>query len=263
MKFSIKLIQSELTRLGLNPGSIDGAMGPQTLAALNRVDKLPKSWSTERKLVGFIQIICTTEHIDAGKIDGLWGPQTSFAYQSLVELRKHGVVPQFRRPGEIVDVNPNNWPSQKTEKDIIDFYGEVGKNQTSVAVPYPHIIAWDVSKKATKITCHQKVATSLVRVLTRVKDYYGMDEIHRLRLDMWGGCLNVRKMRGGTRNSMHSWGMALDYDPENNQLNWGSDRAHFAQPEYTKWWEFWEEEGWVSLGRTRNYDWMHVQAAKL
>lgn len=28
-------------------------------------------------------------------------------------------------------------------------------------------------------------------------------------------------------------------------------------------WKCWEEEGWVSLGRQRNYDRMHVQAAKL
>ena len=43
----------------------------------------------------------------------------------------------------------------------------------------------------------------------------------------------------------------------------GWDRTASPRPEYeTSWW-FWEEEGWVSLGRTKNPDWMHVQAAKL
>ena len=263
MKYSIKLIQSELTKQGFKPGSIDGVWGKKTLAALEKVNGLPKSWKTDRKLVGFIQLTAQKENIDAGKIDGLWGPQTAFAYDSLVELRKYGVAPIIRRPGDFLDVNPNNWPSQKKEQDLIDFYGAVGKNQKSVVVPYPHIIAWDKSKSVTKITCHQKVADSLPRILTKVKAHYGIDGIHRLKLDMWGGCLNVRKMRGGTRNSMHSWGIALDYDPENNALKWGSDRASFALPDYNQWWEFWEQEGWVSLGRTRNYDWMHVQAAKL
>ena len=41
------------------------------------------------------------------------------------------------------------------------------------------------------------------------------------------------------------------------------DKATFAKPEYERWWQCWEEEGWLSLGRTRNFDWMHVQAAKL
>ena len=33
--------------------------------------------------------------------------------------------------------------------------------------------------------------------------------------------------------------------------------------DYDKWWEFWEEEGAVSLGRARDFDWMHVQFARL
>jgi hypothetical protein len=57
--------------------------------------------------------------------------------------------------------------------------------------------------------------------------------------------------------------MAIDHDPDNNQLNWSRNRATFARPEYEQWWQIWEEEGWVSLGRQRNFDWMHVQASKL
>ena len=139
----------------------------------------------------------------------------------------------------------------------------MGKDQTKIEVPYPHVIAWNRAQTVTRITRHRKVADSLVRVLTNVKEHYGKDGIERLRLDIWGGCLNVRRMRGGSRYSMHSWGIAMDYDPENNRLKWGRDRASFAQPQYNRWWEFWEQEGWVSLGRQRNFDWMHVQAAKL
>jgi hypothetical protein len=80
---------------------------------------------------------------------------------------------------------------------------------------------------------------------------------------LFGGCLNVRRMRGGSAWSMHSWGIAFDFDPDRNQLRWGRDRAAFAKPEYNKWFELWEEEGAVSLGRVRNFDWMHVQFARL
>ncbi len=263
MKYSIKFIQAELTRKGLNPGPIDGVMGVKTLTALAQVPGLEQSWNTERKLVGFIQLVATEEGIDAGKVDGLWGPQTSFAYDSLVELRKHGTLPIIRRPGDFVDVNPHNWPSEKSQQNIIDYYGKVGSDQIIVDVPYPHIFDWDRNKSTTRIKCHKKVGDSMVRVLTKVKDHYGMDGIHRLRLDIWGGGSVVRKKRGGTEYSMHSWGIAMDYDPSNNQFRWGSDKAVFAQPDYNRWWEIWEEEGWLSLGRASNFDWMHVQAAKL
>ncbi len=263
MNYSIRFIQAELKRKGFDPGPIDGIAGKRTFDALDLVQGLPRSWSNERKLVGFIQLVATAENIEAGKIDGLWGPQTAFAYQSLKELRLTGEPPDPWRPEDIAELNPNNWPSQRRESDLVDHYGEVGKDQTKIEVPYPHVIAWNRAQTVTRITRHRKVADSLVRVLTNVKEHYGKDGIERLRLDIWGGCLNVRRMRGGSRYSMHSWGIAMDYDPENNRLKWGRDRASFAQPQYNRWWEFWEQEGWVSLGRQRNFDWMHVQAAKL
>ena len=70
-------------------------------------------------------------------------------------------------------------------------------------------------------------------------------------------------MRGGSAWSIHSWGAAVDLDPDNNQLRWGKNKASFAKPAYENFWKIVENEGWVSLGRERNYDWMHFQAAKL
>jgi len=160
-----------------------------------------------------------------------------------------------------LDVNPNNWPLQN-QTDLINFYGDMGKNQKRLQLPYPHRLSWDKRIIINSFYCNEKVHDSLIKVLVNVLNHYGMDEIKRLRLDLWGGCLNVRLMRGGTEWSTHSWGIAMDYDPENNRLKWGREKASFAKPEYDKWWEFWEEEGWTSLGRTKNYDWMHVQAVK-
>jgi len=152
------------------------------------------------------------------------------------------------------------WPAQNEAK-LNAFYGAVGKNQTVITVPYTHVLAWEPQTKLTRISCNEKVAKSVQQVIEAVLAHYGKDGIHDLGLDLFGGCLNVRKMRGGTSWSMHSWGIALDYDPDNNQLKWGRDRATFAKPAYEKWWSIWEGAGWCSLGRRKNYDWMHVQAA--
>ncbi len=259
----IRFVQGELNARGYDAGEPDGVIGSRTIAALDEVDGLSSDWSAEQKAVGFVQLIANEDGIDAGPVDGLWGPQTSYAFDELVARRNNGHATPSWRPEELVVPNPNDWPSQSDEADIIRRYGEPGENQARIRLPYTHRLSWDTGTQINSFQCHELVHDSLLRVLTRVLDHYGTDEIKKLRLDLWGGCLNVRAMRGGTRRSMHSWGIAVDYDPNRNALGWGRDRAAFARPEYAAWWRFWEEEGWTSLGRTRNIDWMHVQAARL
>lgn len=45
-----------------------------------------------------------------------------------------------------------------------------------------------------------------------------------------------------------------------NRLRWGRGQARLAQRDAVPFWEAWEAEGWFSLGREKNFDWMHVQA---
>ena len=90
-----------------------------------------------------------------------------------------------------------------------------------------------------------------------------LETIKELRLNRFGGCLNVRKMRGGSAWSIHSWGAAIDIDPDRNQLKWGKDKAFLARSEYEPFWKIVEAEGWTSLLRARNFDAMHIQAANL
>jgi hypothetical protein len=262
-KKAIRFIQQQLNSRGLNAGAEDGILGQQTISALDRIDSVPETWSKKRKAVAFIQLLAQENQIETGVVDGYWGPQTEYAYGSLYQLLHEGNEPQLWRPEDLPNLNPNNWPEQSPQSEIVRIYGEPGQNQTKIDLPYPHRLSWKTSTVINRFSCHEKVHNSLERVLSRVLDNYGLEEIKQLRLDLWGGCLNVRKMRGGTKFSMHSWGIALDYDPTRNKLQWGRDRASFAKPEYDIWWRLWEEEGWVSLGRSRNFDWMHVQAAKL
>ena len=267
---AVRVVQQSLIDQGLDPGPVDGKLGENTYRAADqalgrRHTDLPadwQGWSNPRKAIACLQLLCKDRGIEVGPADGYWGPQTDFAFESLAHLLEHGEMPLPWRDDTPLDVNPNGWPRQE-EATLTAFYGPVGQNQVSLALPYPHRLAWNLRQTVTSLQCNAKVKESARRVLQRVFDHYGFDRIKDLGLDRWGGCLNVRKMRGGTQWSMHSWGIALDYDPERNQLKWGRDRAVFARPEYDAWWRFWEEEGWLSLGRTRNYDWMHVQAAKL
>jgi len=111
--------------------------------------------------------------------------------------------------------------------------------------------------------CHEKVATPLTTIYREAAKHYGEKEFRKLGLDLFGGCYNYRNMRGGTSLSTHAYGVAVDHDPERNQLRWGKDRAEFAKPVYDPFWAIVEAQGAVSLGRARNYDWMHFQFARL
>ncbi len=259
-----KIIQEQLNKLLGTSLVVDGDPGKRTMAALAQVTAVPSHWEKKRQLIGFIQHVCDLNGLNAGPVDGFWGPQTEYGYEKLKEKMATGQDPKPWRDDEGIGATPTagSWPIQ-TQSELEKYYGKPGENQTKVVVPYTLKIAWAPEKTVSRFTCHEKVADSISRVLTRVLDHYGEDQIALLGLDQWGGCLNVRKMRGGTKWSTHSWGMAIDWDPARNRLRWGKDKANFAKSDYDVWWKLWEEEGWVSLGRARNYDWMHVQAAKV
>ena len=150
------------------------------------------------------------------------------------------------------------------EKDVPDFYGEMGENQVRCQLAYPMKLAWDKSSRITSFSCHKLVCTQMELIFEDIVKFYGSKGVVELGLDLFGGCLNVRKMRGGKgRYSMHSWGIAVDLNPEENKLRWKADKARFARPEYQKYWEIVEGHGAVSLGRERNFDYMHWQFARL
>ena len=90
-------------------------------------------------------------------------------------------------------------------------------------------------------------------------NYYGYNEIVRLGIDLFGGCFNYRKMKGGSAWSTHSWGISIDLDPARNKLRETSRTARFARPEYKPMIDIFYKHGFESLGIEKNYDWMHFQ----
>jgi len=274
---AVRIAQRHLRDGGFDPGPVDGQLGPGTEAALDRAlaarrdDLSPQhadgilGRSRRRKVTAYIQLLAGDAGIEAGTVDGFWGPQTDFAFGELEHFEEHGELPHPWRDFTGPDANPNDWPLE-TEADLRAFYGEPGtppKGLVVLPAGFPSLrLSWDLTTSTRKIACHEKVAASLERVLTGVLEEYGAERIQELRLDRYGGCYSKRKKRGGTRWSTHAWGIALDFDPERNRLQWGRDQAAFAGRDYDRWWELWEAEGWVSLGRVANFDWMHVQAAR-
>lgn len=143
---------------------------------------------------------------------------------------------------------------------IMNRYGEPGESGLiTITLPYPMRLAWDKKTKVTTMRCHRLVADNFLRVFKDLLKEYGLEKIQELGIDIYGGCYNLRKMRGGNELSKHSWGIAIDLDPERNSLRETDKTARFARPEYTKMIDIFYKNGFLSLGREKNYDWMHFE----
>ena len=128
-----------------------------------------------------------------------------------------------------------------------------------IKLPYPMRIAWDLDSTVNTMMCHKLVADKFKAVFTDILSEYGYKQIRELGIDLFGGCFNFRKMRGGSAWSTHSWGIAIDLDPARNTLKETSKTARFAKPEYKAMINIFYKHGFESLGREKNFDWMHFQ----
>jgi peptidoglycan hydrolase-like protein with peptidoglycan-binding domain len=264
-KKDIRLIQKLLSDMDFYTGSIDGILGPKTERGLISADTsyalqgiVGMSYlDINRSAVAFLQLKCKEKHLPVGPIDGYWGPMTEACVDDLYDLTHYGEI-RFEKPEF-----ESGFPIQYSA-DFYEFYGPIDNVALgNVRLPFPVKIAWDPSTTITRFQANKKVAESIEAIYVDTLSVYGLEEIQRLGLDLWGGCYNKRKVRGGTKWSLHSWGIAVDIDPARNRLRWGSDKAELAKPEYDRFWNIVEKHGGVSLGREAGFDFMHFQFAKL
>jgi hypothetical protein len=240
-----KWLQTRLTAHGYPVGVIDGIIGPITTAALKRFDQahnLPGDGRADKYMVNALR-----------------------APAAIASPGEMAVIPDRDKQRTVLSVGGRSgvWPRQK---DVRKFYGKLGANQTSIEIPFDMVLAWDKNYHIKRMTLHKKVAASALKVLENVSEIYTERERHDLGLDIFSGSLNVRKMRGGSRYSMHSWGIAIDFDNQRNGLSWkkgGKPRPRLSDEDALPFWQEWEKVGWLSLGRSRDFDWMHIQAARL
>ena len=257
-----RTIQTVLAKAGfLKTKDIDGVGGPKTraagLAALRSLGVGASTWARHRQEFAIGQFALKALGFDPGVIDGLDGPDTKIALERWQNAMRDIV------PGPAVNDHlpaaVSAWPRQK---DMPAFYGAPGTGHVRMSLPFAMRLAWDLKTEVRSFMIHEKCAASATRVFERVKAEYGEAELRRLNLDRFGGCFANRPMRGGVSLSTHAFACAIDIDPEHNQLRWGRDRAAMARPECAAFVAAFQEEGWISLGAERNYDWMHFQAAR-
>jgi hypothetical protein len=150
-----------------------------------------------------------------------------------------------------------------TTKELNKTYGTPSQDGSpylmTITLPYPMRLAWDKNVTVKTMRCHRLVADNFLRVFNELLKVYGYEKIKELGIDLFGGCFNYRAMRGGSDYSRHSWGVAIDLDPERNQLKETSKTARFARPEYKQMIDIFYKHGFISLGREKGFDFMHFE----
>ena len=166
---------------------------------------------------------------------------------------------------EALDVSlpePTTMPTQAQVRAGTSMFGRPGCEDDLVNVTPPYPLLYE-GKPVKSIRVHRLIAGRVEAALRAVLEHYGQEAISRLGLDVYSGSYNYRSSTGGSSLSMHAWGIALDFDAEHNTMQMHKPEARFSGAEYEDWWRIWEEQGAVSLGRERDYDWMHLQFARL
>src|SRR4051812_22098984 len=120
-----------------------------------------------------------------------------------------------------------DWPSQSLAA-MNRYYGDPDLRHDGRADPAwvvaqlvrlkpPFRMRWSWGGEVETLAIHRRCAPSLLRVLQQIQRAYGSQEaIEKARLHLCGGAFNFRLKRGGSSLSVHSWGAAIDLDPETN-----------------------------------------------
>lgn len=252
-----KTVQRTLAARGINV-AVDGVDGPRTKIAIRAaladagiVAATGRTWTDERCRVAYEQLLFRDAGLAVGQIDGLIGPQTRYAQEKWQDLQRS------------IPSDPVARATFPRQSEVPAYYGAPGQNLVRLMLPYPFRLAWATGTTVTSIQVHAKVSESARLCLAAELAHFGPDKIRELGLDLFGGCYADRAMRGGSAKSMHAWGIAIDRDPTANPLRADHRTARFARAEYEPVHAIWEAAGWINLGRERDFDWMHWQAARL
>lgn len=137
-----------------------------------------------------------------------------------------------------------------TSSQALKKYGEPSASN-------PNMILWDVPTDLEigvipkRIYCNKDLVKPLEAAFKALIDTGRVTE-----LKTWDGCFNIRKKRGLSSMSLHSWGIAIDVNAFENGLG----KQPKLSPEFVK---CFTDNGFIWGGTWRRLDGMHFELSKI
>ncbi len=143
---------------------------------------------------------------------------------------------------------------------------KVTPNIEYVESPYPMRVYTRTEKlKVRNLKAHKIVAPYLRAAMNRSLEVYGFEKLDEVGFNIFSGDFVVRLVRGSKSSvSKHSFGIAFDFNANENGLYTPFEKARFGQKDCIKLLDIWQECGFANLGRYHNMkrDAMHFEFMK-
>lgn len=136
-----------------------------------------------------------------------------------------------------------------TSKQCLVKYGQPEKETSMVVWDVPSDLELGIIPN--KLYCNKDMIAPLTIAFRNILDRNLLDQ-----LKTWDGCFNIRKKRGATSSSLHSWGIAIDINAAWN----GFGKKPTMSPELVK---CFTDAGFDWGGVWTKPDGMHFQLSKI
>jgi len=149
----------------------------------------------------------------------------AFCFPRLGEVNRRDIIGKVELTGataaSAAEIAPPNGLDEiiATFGNIYDYIGQdasmnpdwLAEFMTLQALPFEIPLAWDPAKKVSRIQCHRELGKTFAKVFSELQ---GENLASKVRT--YGGCYSFRSKRTSAKLSTHSWGIAIDLNPDSN-----------------------------------------------